>query len=107
MSVRALVHIPQRVRSGELVTVRVTLGHPMESGHRRGASGELLPRDIVRDFSCSYLGDVVFSARLYPAVAANPYFAFTLVAERSGELLLQWRGDRGFSHEERVLLNVE
>lgn len=107
VSVRALVQVPQRVRAGERVTIRATLGHPMESGHRRGATGELLARDIIRHFSCTYLGEPVFSAQIFPAVSANPYLAFMMIAERSGELTLRWRGDHGFTHEERVWLNVE
>ena len=47
-------------------------------------------------------GTPVFAADVYPAVAANPYFAFALRAERSGTLVLTWEGDRGFRHRETV-----
>ena len=43
-------------------------------------NGQVLPRDIIRRFSCRYDGELVFSAELFPAIAANPYLAFQTVA---------------------------
>jgi sulfur-oxidizing protein SoxZ len=98
---QALVHLPARIARGSVVEVRCTLAHAMETGHRRDAGGTLLPRDIVTRFECRLDDTLVFEAELHPAVAANPYLAFTLRAEREGELRLLWLGDRGFRHEER------
>lgn len=97
---RTLIHVPERVRAGEVIEIRVTLSHPMETGHRRGNDGALLPRDIVRRFTCRLDGREVFSAELFPAVAAYPYFAFHLRAAHSGTLSFGWEGDNGFAHTE-------
>ncbi len=107
MSARTLIDIPRRARRGEVLEVRAMIGHPMETGYRRGSDGDRLPRDILTEFRCSFEGEVIFSARLYPAISANPYLAFSLVAERSGELVFSWQGDRGFAHSERIALAVE
>jgi len=48
----------------------------------------------------------VCSAELYPAVAANPYLAFTMVATESGTLSFSWEGDNGFAQTESVALTV-
>ena len=103
---RTLIHVPPNPKRGEVVEIRATLGHPMETGYRPDSEGKLLPRDIVTSFSCTFDGQPVFSAVLYPAIAANPYLAFHWRAERSGTLLLRWEGDRGFVHEERVAVMV-
>ena len=63
-----------------------TIAHVMETGHRPDAEGRRVPRDIVTRFECQLDGTPVFAADVYPAVAANPYFAFALRAERSGTL---------------------
>jgi sulfur-oxidizing protein SoxZ len=97
----ALIHLPARIERGSVVEVRCTLAHPMETGHRRGSDGTLLVRDIATRFECRLDEALVFEADLFPAVAANPYLAFTLRAERVGELRFLWLGDRGFRHEER------
>lgn len=106
MTVRTLIHLPKTALPGEVIEIRATIAHPMETGYRPGADGRRLPRDIIQRFSCRYGGDIVFSATLYPAIAANPYIAFHTVAVASGTLELVWEGDNGFSHTERVAITV-
>jgi sulfur-oxidizing protein SoxZ len=48
----------------------------------------------------------VFSADLYPAIAANPYLGFNLRAEASGTLTFQWEGDNGFAQTETATITV-
>lgn len=103
---RTLIQAPANARRGEVVEVRVTIAHPMETGYRPGADGRVLPRDIVRRFTCRYGGEVVFSAELHPAIAANPYLAFHVLAEASGTLEFEWQGDNGFAQVERRALQV-
>lgn len=103
---RALVNLPESVPRGAVIEVRAILRHPMETGHRRDAGGSLVPRDIVTRFECRLDDALVFAADLYPAMAANPFIAFPLRAERGGTLVLTWTGDGGFRHEERRALVV-
>jgi sulfur-oxidizing protein SoxZ len=78
----------------------------METGYRAGADGRTLPRDIIRRFSCRYEGELVFSATLHPAIAANPYLAFHVVAAETGTLSFTWEGDNGFAQTETARLSV-
>lgn len=103
---RTLIQAPASARRGEVVEVRVTIAHPMETGYRPGADGRVLPRDIIRRFSCRYEGELVFSAELHPAIAANPYLSFHVRAESSGTLEFEWQGDNGFAQVERRALQV-
>jgi sulfur-oxidizing protein SoxZ len=106
MTARTLINLPKTARRGEVIEVRVTIGHPMETGYRPGADGKRLPRDIIQRFSCRYDGETVFAAELHPAISANPYLAFHTVATQSGTLEFRWEGDNGFSHTERVAISV-
>jgi sulfur-oxidizing protein SoxZ len=65
-----------------------------------------LPRDIIRRFACRYNGELVFSADLYPAISANPYLAFNVVASASGTLTFSWEGDNGFAQTESASITV-
>jgi sulfur-oxidizing protein SoxZ len=103
---RTLIHIPPQIRRGEAFEVRTTIAHPMETGFRANDSGQTVPRDIIRRFVCELDGQTVFSADLFPAIAANPYVAFYVRAQASGTLRLQWTGDNGFTQTEVVALNV-
>ncbi len=103
---RVLIQLPATARRGEVIEVRATLGHPMETGYRPGMDGRPVPRDLIQRFNCRYNGELVFSAELHAAVAANPYIAFHTVATESGTLTFEWQGDRGYSHTERRELRV-
>ena len=103
---RTLLQVPATARRGEALEVRATIAHPMETGYRPGADGRVLPRDIIRRFTCRYNGEVVFAAEFAPAIAANPYLSFHVLATDSGTLEFEWQGDNGFSQVERRALQV-
>jgi sulfur-oxidizing protein SoxZ len=94
------------VQAGSVIDVRVTLQHVMETGFRADAVGRVVPRDIVRQFSADFNGRRVFAADLHPAIAANPYLAFSLRVAEAGELRLTWRGDNGFSYSETLRISL-
>jgi sulfur-oxidizing protein SoxZ len=107
---RTLLNVPSNAKAGQVIEIRALIQHPMETGYRPGADGKVLPRDIIRRFACRYddgsTNEVVFSAELFPAIAANPYLAFFLVPTASGTLTFTWEGDNGFAQTETVALKV-
>lgn len=107
---RTLINLPPSPKRGEVIEVRTLIAHPMETGYRPGPDGKILPRDLVRRFSCLYddgnSRELVFEAELFPAMAANPYVAFPLRVTGSGSLILVWEGDNGFSQTETVALRL-
>ena len=40
MAARTLIDMPREVKRGEAFEIRVMIGHPMETGYRRGSDGE-------------------------------------------------------------------
>jgi len=94
---RAVVNLPPTVKRGEIFEIRTLVAHAMETGFRRTQLGELIPRDIITQFVCTYNGTEIFRADLHPAIAANPLLAFTTVATESGTIAFQWTGDKGYS----------
>ena len=103
---RALITVPKSPRRGDEIEIRVLIAHPMETGFRVDASGQRVPRSLIRQFTCHYDGELVMSAELHPAISANPYFAFHTVARDSGTLTFVWRGDDGFAQTESVRIDV-
>jgi sulfur-oxidizing protein SoxZ len=103
---RALVTMPTTAKRGDIIEIRTLIAHPMETGYRPGADGAILPRNLIRRFSCRYDEVLVFSAELFPAVAANPFISFFTVATASGTLRFSWEGDNGFAQTESVSLTV-
>ena len=103
---RTLITIPATARRGQVIEIRATIGHPMETGFRPGDDGKTLPRNIIQAFTCDYNGERIFGADMYPAVSANPYIAFFTTATESGSFVLRWEGDNGFTQTETVKLTV-
>ena len=100
------VSVPAQAKRGEIIEIRTLAGHAMETGFRRTQLGEVIPRDIIRQFVCTYNGEEIFRADLHPAIAANPLLAFTTVATESGTIQFRWTGDNGFSVTESASISV-
>ncbi len=101
---RTLIHLPPAVRRGDVIDIRATIAHPMETGFRAGSHGQVLPRNILTRFECRLDGNLVFAADMFPALAANPMLAFALRADRAGTLSFTWEGDNGFRQTETLPL---
>ena len=104
--VNAIVTVPAQAKRGEVIEIKALVRHPMETGFRRTQLGELIPRDIITSFVCTYNGAEIFHAELHPAIAANPYMTFTTVATESGMIAFRWSGDNGYAVTETVSISV-
>jgi sulfur-oxidizing protein SoxZ len=98
--------MPERAKPGDVVTIKTLIQHPMETGFRRNDSGAAIARDIIETLAVTYAGVEIFRARLYPGIAANPYFQFTTIATETGELTFTWTDMKGAVTRETRRLTV-
>ena len=103
----ALINVPKKAKRGENIEIKTLMSHIMETGYRRTATGELVPRDIITSFACRYNGVEIFRADLFPAIAANPFLSFYTVATESGKFDFEWIGDKGFTETASATISVE
>ena len=89
------VRVPAQIAAGKPAEVVTLLTHPMETGLRPDANGNIVPQKIVKSFSASLDGTPVLEADLFRSVAANPYFRFFVMPQRSGKLEFAWTEDTG------------
>jgi len=104
---RVLINFPQGAKRGEVIEIKTLIAHPMETGYRLDNTGAAIPRDIINRFACTYNGEEVFRAELFPAIAANPFVAFSTIATDSGELVFSWTDDHGQTQTEVRQIMVE
>lgn len=102
----ARIQVPKEAKRGELMTVRVAVQHPMETGFRYDNSGRPIPKNVINTLSCRYNGVEVFKAEFGSGIAANPYLQFYVRAEASGELVFDWVDDAGERGSERAAVTV-
>jgi len=89
------VKVPKSAAKGEIIEIKTLITHQMESGQRKGKDGNLIPRQIINKFVCSFNGAEVFSSDWHGAVSANPYLAFNMRASKSGTFEFKWIDDDG------------
>ena len=103
----ALINVPKKAKNGDVIEIKTLISHIMETGYRRTASGEVVPRDIITSFTCRFNGEEIFRADLFPATAANPFISFFTVATKSGKFDFEWIGDNGISETASASIAVE
>ena len=104
---RALINVPKTAKRGDIIEIKTLVSHVMETGFRRNSAGVAYPRNIITRFVCTYNGEQVFGADLFPAIAANPFITFYTIATESGTIAFQWTGDNEFSAFGSVTITVE
>lgn len=104
---RTMINVPAAARRGEVIEIKAMAAHPMETGYRLDATGTPIPRNIINRFVCTYDGEEVFSAELFPAVAANPFIAFTTIATNTGRIDFEWTDDSGITTTASAEIIVE
>ena len=102
-----LINVPANAKRGEIIEIKTLVSHIMETGYRRTATGEIVPRDIITSFTCRYNGAEIFRADLFPAISANPFLSFFTVATESGKFEFEWIGDNGFVANASATIVVE
>jgi len=104
---RAVVTCPRRRSAARSSRSRRWPRTRWRRGFAARNSAKLIPRDIIRRFTCTYNGTEVCRVDLHPAMSANPLIAFTTVATESGTLSFQWVGDNGYTVTEIASIRVE
>jgi sulfur-oxidizing protein SoxZ len=103
----ALVNVPAKAKRGAIIEIKTLMSHIMETGYRRTAAGELIPRDIITSLVCRFNGAEIFRADLFPAISANPFLSFFTTATESGKFEFEWIGDNGFVATASAAITVE
>lgn len=103
---RTSITMPAQAKKGAIIEIRAIAQHDMESGFRYTEGGKLIPRDIIRVFTCTYNNIEVFKADFYSGIGANPLLIFTTVATESGMLEFKWVGDDGYEAVNQARITV-
>ena len=87
--------VPAEVGRDEIVEIKTMISHRMETGLRTDAQGNPIPRRIINRMRCAWDDHLIFAADLSPAIAANAYLTFCMVARASRALEFTWHEDGG------------
>ncbi|WP_378948566.1 thiosulfate oxidation carrier complex protein SoxZ [Paracoccus sp. R86501] len=104
---RVRIRLPNVVRAGEPFAVRALITHPMETGLRIDRAGQTVPRGIIHRFTCTLDLAPVIDIAFEPAISADPFVEFDVLAERSGRLDFAWYDESGAIHRDSRDIKVE
>ena len=104
--VKPRVKVPKTAAAGETITIKTLISHKMESGQRKDADGNVIPRSIINRFTADFNGQNVIDVTLEPAISTNPYFQFEAIVPESGEFQFTWYDDDGSVYETAKKITV-
>jgi len=100
---------PMRIRAqaqGDKTTVRVLVGHEMESGQRRDAAGKTVTAWFIQSISATHNGKPVMSAQWGTAVSKNPFMQFSFKGGKAGDkVAVTWIDNRGEKRTDEALVS--
>jgi sulfur-oxidizing protein SoxZ len=94
--------IRARTKDG-FTDVLVLMPHPMETGLRKGPSGQFVPAHHITEVNISLAGRPVLTAHLSIAVARDPLLSFRFRGGRPGErLAVRWTDNLGHQRSDQA-----
>jgi sulfur-oxidizing protein SoxZ len=100
------IKLPETAKAGDVIDVKAVITHPMETGNRKDAAGQAIPRKIINQFTATFAGVPVFRADFGPGISANPFISFSMRVPGPGAFVFTWTDDDGRSVIEATALNV-
>jgi sulfur-oxidizing protein SoxZ len=79
---------PMKIRAtlkGDVADIRVLVAHPMETGQRRDAAGNLVPMHFIQSMTVTHNGKLVYEGQWSQAVSRNPVFAVRVKGAKAGD----------------------
>jgi sulfur-oxidizing protein SoxZ len=101
---------PMKIRAtlqGDVADVRVLMAHPMETGQRKDASGNVVPLHFIQTITAQLNGKPVFAADVSQAVSRNPVFAFKVKGAKAGDkITITWTDNKGDKRTDEVAIGA-
>ena len=90
---------PMKIRAtlqGDTADVRILMQHPMETGQRRDAQGQVVPLHFIQSVVITHNGKPVLDAQWSQAVARNPFLGVRIKGARAGDKVsVTWSDNKG------------
>jgi sulfur-oxidizing protein SoxZ len=90
---------PMKIRAvakGDVADIRVLIAHPMETGQRKDAKGEIVPLHFIQSVVVTLNGKTVYDGQWSQAVSRNPVFAVRVKGAKAGDKInVTWTDNKG------------
>ena len=100
------IRVPATAKVGDVIEIKTLVQHVMETGNRKDAAGQSIPRNIVKSLVVTFASVTIFRAEFGPGISSNPFVAFHMRVPGPGEFVFTWEDDAGQKTVERSPLFV-
>jgi sulfur-oxidizing protein SoxZ len=81
---------------GDAADVRILMLHPMETGQRRDAKGEIVPPHFIQSVVITHNGRTVLDAQWSQAISRNPFLGLRIKGAKLGDKIsVTWVDNKG------------
>jgi len=81
-----------------VITVRVLIKHPMETGNRK-VKGKLMPANHIIDLLVTKNGEAAIKADIGSTISTNPFFQFKIPGVKGDTISVSFNDNHGKSLE--------
>jgi sulfur-oxidizing protein SoxZ len=106
MTNKTRIKLPDKTAVGDVIEIRALINHVMETGNRKDANGQTIPRNIVKSLTVTFASVTIFAAEFGSGISSNPFVAFYMRVPGPGEFVFTWEDDAGVKTVERTPLYV-
>ena len=90
---------PMRIRAvvqGDVADVRILMRHPMETGQRKDAKGDIVPLHFIQSVIVAHNGRTVMDAQWSQAVSRDPFLGMRVKGAKLGDKIsVIWTDNKG------------
>ena len=101
---------PMRIRAtlqGDVADVRILMRHPMETGTRKDAKGDIVPQHFIQDVAVTHNGKTVLDAQWSQAISRDPFLGLRIRGARSGDKIgVTWVDTKGDKRSDEAAVAV-
>ena len=101
---------PMKIRAtlqGDTADVRILVAHPMETGQRKDAAGNLVPTHFIENLSVSHNGKIVMDAQWSQAISRNPFLGLRVKGAKVGDkIVVAWTDNKGDNRTDEAVVSA-
>lgn len=100
---------PMKIRAtlqGDVADVRILIAHPMETGQRKDASGNLVPMHFIQSVVITHNGKTVMDAQWSQAISRNPFLGLRVQGAKAGDkIVVTWVDTKGDKRTDEAIVS--
>jgi sulfur-oxidizing protein SoxZ len=97
---------PMKIRATlqvDTADVRILMLHPMETGQRKDAKGDIVPTHFIQSVVVTHNGSTVLDAQWSQAISRNPFLGLRVKGAKTGDKIsVTWTDNKGDKRTDEV-----